>query len=305
MSNTRKTQAFFFLLLGLLALILLASGLSSLQLLPAQRFVIDNDEAVTTEEITTAEEIDPEAGARAIQNTLLALFIIFLPISLIVAFRSPELFKEVLKRDIRLFLFVLAGFFLFRQLQLQGFFNRPSDLPGTTAIGIPSVIQNPTVLMGFGLAFLLLGVFVYSLWKLWRRFSPLFSLSKIAQDAIEEIQSGVDLRNAIIRCYFEMCRALQGTGRLERSKAIIFWELAQQLADVGIAAEQTQRLTRLFEKVRYGAETLGKNEEQEAIECLKAIVQDIDERKNRRPDPFLKPKQLPPLGKRQTVNSKQ
>ncbi len=288
MSNNKKKGALIFLILGLIAIIPLASGLSSLKLLPGQQFTLDSgaDETGDEEEIIDDE---PPNGITSplVRNALLALLIVFVPAGLIVAIRSPELFKEILKRDLRLFLFFLAGFYLFRQLQLNGFFDRPEEGPAATALSIPALIQNPTVMMGFALGFLLLGTMVFSFWQLWRRFSPLLSVSQIAQEAIEDIQAGSDLRNAIVRCYFEMCRALQGVGRLERSKATTPRELARQLESAGIAGEYSQRLTRLFEKVRYGAETLGKNEEQEAIICLQAIVQAIEEKKSQRRPDFL------------------
>lgn len=301
MSNAKKTGAIFFLILGLLAIIPLASGLSTLKLQPGQRFTLETgQDAAAEEEVVEEETPDITTAPILIRNTLLVFLVIFLPLSLIVALRSPELFKEVLKRDLRLFLFFLAGFFLIRQLQLQGFFNRP-DLGAEEGaiVSIPDLIQNPTVLMGFAMAFVLLGLFAFSMWKLCQRVSPLLNVSQIAQDAIEEIQSGVDLRDVIVRCYYDMCRALQNTGRWARSKATTPSELAEQLQNAGIAGEQTARLTRLFERVRYGGQDLGKAEEQEAIECLQAIAAAIDARQNRYRDP------LPSLGFKRVPVSKQ
>lgn len=292
MRNIKKSVAFTFLILSLLAIIPLASGLSTLQLRPGQQFVINPDAAADDTE-TTEEELAPTATplSPAIRNTLLALLIIMIPVSIIVIIRSPELFKEVLKRDLRIFLLFLAGFFIIRQLQMQGFFNRTAAPLEGTAISVPDLIRSPTVLMGFGLGFLLLGLAAFSFYRLWQRLGPLFSVSQIAQDTIQEIQAGTtDLRDVIIRCYFEMCRALQGSGRWERDKATTPRELAHRLASAGVAGEEVERLTRLFEKVRYGAEILGKAEEQEAVTCLQAIVTAIDARRNRQRDP------LPPLG---------
>ena len=292
MRTSKKSAAFIFLILSLLAIIPLASGLSTLQLQPGQQFVIDPN-AAADETNATEEEINlPDTTlSPAVRNTLLALLLIMIPVSIVVIIRSPELFKEVLKRDLRIFLLFLAGFFIIRQLQMQGFFNRTTAPVEGTPISVPDLIRNPTVLMGFGLGFLLLGLMAFSFFKLWQRLGPLFSVSQIAQDAIQEIQAGTtDLRDVIIRCYFEMCRALQGSGRWERDKATTPRELAQRLASAGVAGDEVERLTRLFEKVRYGAELLGKAEEQEAVTCLQAIVTAIDARRNRQRDP------LPPLG---------
>lgn len=292
MSKGKKNGAILFLILGLFAIIPLASGLSTLQLQPGQRFTLEEgDDAANEVEVAEDEELSEQFAPTLIRNTLLVFLVIFLPLSLIVALRSPKLFKEVLKQDLRLFLIFLAVFYVFRQLQLQGFFNQNKlESVEGTAVSIPDLIQNPTVMIGFLLAFVMLGLFAFSMWKLWQRVSPLLNVSQIAQDAIEEIQAGVDLRDVIVRCYYDMCRALQSTNRWARSKATTPSELAEQLQVAGIAGEQTARLTRLFERVRYGGQDVGKAEEQEAIECLQAIVAAITARQNRYRDP------LPSLG---------
>ena len=49
-------------------------------------------------------------------------------------------------------------------------------------------------------------------------------------------------------------------------------EFEQYLAKSGLRTEDIQRLTRLFESVRYGDKSPGKREEKEAVDCLNAIV---------------------------------
>jgi hypothetical protein len=49
-------------------------------------------------------------------------------------------------------------------------------------------------------------------------------------------------------------------------------EFEARLATAGLREDHIQRLTRLFEAVRYGTQSPGKREEREAVDCLTAIV---------------------------------
>jgi 2-iminoacetate synthase ThiH len=49
-------------------------------------------------------------------------------------------------------------------------------------------------------------------------------------------------------------------------------EFAQRLEKAGLPAHPVQQLTRLFERVRYGAFNPGKKDVDEAVACLNAIA---------------------------------
>ncbi len=53
---------------------------------------------------------------------------------------------------------------------------------------------------------------------------------------------------------------------------MLFEALDLEVISIRLQIEHIQRLTRLFENIRYGNKPSGKQEEQEAIACLTAIV---------------------------------
>lgn len=97
-------------------------------------------------------------------------------------------------------------------------------------------------------------------------------LAEDAQQAIDDIQAGGDLRQIIIKCYFDMMGVVKKTRGIVRDQAMTPEEFESLLEKKGFPAGPLQRLTRLFEDVRYGTRTPAAQEEQLAILCLQEIV---------------------------------
>jgi hypothetical protein len=95
-----------------------------------------------------------------------------------------------------------------------------------------------------------------------------------AEEALAELQAGGDLRDTVMRCYSEMSEVLSRTSGLARRGSMTPREFEQFLIGAGVRDAHIQRLTRLFEAVRYGGRTTGERERREAIDCLTAIVRD-------------------------------
>jgi hypothetical protein len=93
-----------------------------------------------------------------------------------------------------------------------------------------------------------------------------------AEEAIAAIRVGADLKDTVMRCYFEMGRVLREQRGISRDQAMTPREFEQYLAQEGLPRKPVGQLTRLFEMVRYGAKAVGKREELQAIDCLTAIV---------------------------------
>lgn len=129
------------------------------------------------------------------------------------------------------------------------------------------------VLFSLGLSSVAVGLLIILLRNLPRRVKPLDLVAREAQKTLEELRSGSDIRESVVRCYFEMLRVVSEQRGLERGRTTTTRELEKELAAMGLPAAHVRRLTRLFEKVRYGAKRLREEEEQEAVACLSAIVQ--------------------------------
>jgi len=115
-------------------------------------------------------------------------------------------------------------------------------------------------------------------WYIYRRFfyklpSTADLLKTEVEGAINEIELGVDLRNVIIRCYADMSHILMDRRGLHRQQAMTPREFELKLQETGLPQTAVQRLTRLFEAVRYGNTQPDPEAEQEAIDCLTTIAE--------------------------------
>jgi hypothetical protein len=97
-------------------------------------------------------------------------------------------------------------------------------------------------------------------------------LAEEAQQAIEDIQAGGDLRQIIINCYREMINAVKKSRGIIRDEAMTPEEFQRLLAQKGLPPGPLERLTQLFESVRYGNHQPRPQEEQLAILCLQELV---------------------------------
>ena len=96
--------------------------------------------------------------------------------------------------------------------------------------------------------------------------------AKIARSALGELSEEKESKNAIIRCYTSMTRAVNERRGLAREAAVTPAEFAAQLENAGLPRESVQSLTRVFERVRYGGQNAGAEDIQEARHCLTAIL---------------------------------
>jgi hypothetical protein len=103
-------------------------------------------------------------------------------------------------------------------------------------------------------------------------------LAQEAEQALQALRDGLDLKSVIIRCYRQMSLALQQEQGLARDEAMTAREFERLLTRRGVPAEPVQQLTRLFEAVRYGQAPPSPADEQQAIECLTTILEYSRER---------------------------
>lgn len=119
-----------------------------------------------------------------------------------------------------------------------------------------------------------------ALFILWRRqtqisesrLSPLLQLAREARLAIDALQGGENVREVILRCYFEMVYVLDETRGIRRVETVTPREFAVQLAALGLPAAPITTLTELFEAVRYGTGPADAEAAKRAITSLTAII---------------------------------
>lgn len=281
MSDRRRVTTLLFLLAGVAGLLLLAAGLSGMEMTTEWRFYDFGAEGAGSNAAGDANRSIVDRFLSIPSSVLQALFlslIILVPISLLLALFSAEMRRallEELKRAAIVVTIIAAIVIVLQRLNLGARDGAP--LPGREAApDVPQWIAHPSTLAAFIIGVVLLTLLLVVGWRAWlrRRPRPLQRIAAEAQAAMHELRAGRDFRNAITECYFRMCQVLQEERKIKREEGMTPREFARHLEEIGLASGHAMRLTRLFEAVRYGAQTPGAREEREAIECL-SVFQDV------------------------------
>lgn len=209
---------------------------------------------------------------------------IFLPIAFIHVLLYPKAWRSIL-RGLGLLVWLLAIYVLMRE--------RPEYLPrfqlpasptasppdaGPLAFNLidhaPSwLLHVTTVALGLLIAAALVGAAWLLRQRARRPRGRLQTLAREAGQALEALQAGAGVRDTILRCYFEMERTVRSERGISRAGSMTPREFERRLAEAGLPESEVRRLIRLFEAVRYGTHTAGQAQEQQAIDCLAAIVE--------------------------------
>ncbi len=290
---TKRPRIGLFLLTGgvIVAIVVLAAGLSGLELRPGKPLA---PERVLQILGGSDEDLSAQRLLLGISQLLAALTILLLPLAFLHFIRAPKAKRRQAGGEIAFLLWVLALYLLIRTFRERNplIGNREIPLPTmpspTGPLRPPSSVLAelvarlppwliPALSLGLALAFALL--LVGAAWLLGRHLrppapaGPLERLAQEAQTALEALQDGGDWQDTVIRCYVEMSRVLDQERGIKRPRAMTPREFEQRLEAAGLPEAPVRRLTRLFERVRYGARRPAPQEEDEAVACLKAIVQ--------------------------------
>jgi hypothetical protein len=276
MALTTKRISVLLLAGALVALILLAAGLSNLRLQSGTPFPGGGN---------------PETGAPsvgdlpALQTYSLPLVrgifaVIFLVLMLYVPAR---LVAFVRIRNVLLLLVIALGLFVLGYLlpdaapgQPVVFPNEPADqsAPATTVTVTP-LGQPPQWLIWLVLSIFVVGIalLTFRLLKAWSDSARLKrEILKEAEGAVTDIKAGKDFSNVVIRCYLQMTRVIEDQQGLERNVAMTVQEFEEILSSKGFPAAPIHQLTCLFEKVRYGRYQIRFQDEERAVESLDEII---------------------------------
>ena len=273
----------FFIFIALAALLLLSAGISEMEFSYGEPF-------------SMLREAEAEGGGLELPSfrggyvrIILYIFAglqLLLPLAIIYFLISHEARRRVLRTLLSLS-WIVALYFLIRS-GLNPFPQPETLLPDTLPLGeaLPTDVEFTylapqwlVIVMTIGLAIsfatLLVGIALYIRRRIHRKPSPLEQLAHEAQEAIDALQAGADLKNTVIRCYHEMSLILLEQRGLKRAETMTPREFERDLEDSGLPGEQVRVLTRLFEMVRYGTKIPDKEEENLAIESLFSIVDAI------------------------------
>ncbi len=287
MKKPNKFQILILLGIAVAAIIILAAGLSGLKLHPGQPFALP-----FLEKRPELGQYEPLPGGEfllSLVRGLIILLALLIPVAVVLVIIFPKFRKRLLQRLLSTILLVVCLYALMRlrpdifgiaeEIQTldqaaQG--DQMPSIPTGDLISEPPQWLTPVASLCLALPFaaLLIGIAARLLSRRERRLkSPLGQLAQEAEEAIEQLRAGSDLRNTVIRCYAEMTRVLAEQRGIKRQESMTTREFEEHLRALDLPDEPIKQLTRLFEDVRYGILTPGEREEQQAIASLTAIVE--------------------------------
>jgi hypothetical protein len=282
MSQRMRWRLAGWLIVTLVALTLLAAALSSVRLAPGKPFPYD---------LFTPPTLGrPSAPGGFIGLEWMGMVFLALGAFVAVMMIFSRDFRRWLVRNLPIYLLVMLTVYLLManlrpplfeprsaQGQAAGAPNQAAEIPDV--ILPPDLVTNPPAWLVTIIALAIAASMVLAAWWMVRRF-PKRATVKIgddiaasAQAALRDLEAGVDVRDAVTRCYVEMVRILHTERGIVRDPDMTAREFEQRLARTGLAASHIRRLTRLFEAVRYSPRAPGPREAREAEACLRGIVE--------------------------------
>jgi len=282
MSHSTRLRLLIFLGISVFLFIILSAGLPQLRLQPGQAFSLG---------LITGEKAFPSPDTIETKNDLwvrglVGLAVVALIIYVITSLTTPQGRRRLLVNLIQAALLWLV------LIIIKGVSHPPVE---------PSpdeVLPNPLAPPGAGtlppiatfipdspawfdpLVFVVIAVIIAAIvagviWYIYRRKQPKNALELIAeqaQSAVTALKAGADFKNTIIRCYARMCQILSEERGIHRHSDMTTSEFKMMLEEKGFPSSPIEKLTHLFEDIRYGNVQFGATEEQTALDCLTAVV---------------------------------
>jgi len=224
-------------------------------------------------------------------SQILPWMVLVLLIALVAMLLSPEGRKKLFRMLVRGGAIYLAVYFLLKNYP-EIFSNLLLDLAAPSADGqaehlaeIPPPVftpPQPTAFVSYTTSVLIVLALMYFAWRLYRtwtelnppaRQGPLSEIARIARSSLRDLSSGRESTDVILHCYFRMSDAVADKKNMRRESSMTPAEFAMRLERSGLPGDAVQRLTRLFEGVRYGSQKTGPKEINEAVACLTTILQ--------------------------------
>jgi hypothetical protein len=271
-----KNWIVFGALIALFILVILAAGLSEVKFDQPFFAQLEN---IYSSDSAIKENIPAASWFRYLLiGMIVVLFLLFLgPI-------RPQTSRDLLKQLLRFALFTfIAMIFLGRFAQANPFLfgnvqstsSAPGSNGGLQPFSPPDVSAGGefwiTTLIVIVIGALVILVFNRLIDK-WFQPKPMDEIANIARSTLRDLSHDKPSKNAIIRCYTRMNSAVNEWRGISRNASMTPAEFAKALESAGLPGEDVQSLTRVFERVRYGAQVVSAEEIKEAKQCLTGIL---------------------------------
>jgi len=264
---------------SLLAVTVLASGLSSVEIQSSRQFSVESAQGVA--DLVNLSIPDSAASALIfLAGFLRLLLLILLPFSIYYFIKSSSVRKRILIQVLYLVGFTYLILALSQSLGQSPLEVMPEPLPsipGPTAspdliAGVSNVPGWVYVVASVAIAMLLVavGVLAYRTLRASERLDH--DMAVEARWALDALDRGVSLENVIFRAYHQLCTTSSDRLGVRRHPNMTPTEYERVLARSGMPSSPLASLTRLFEKARYGSAALGDDDEREAVAALRLIL---------------------------------
>lgn len=294
--NLATLKILIFASIAVIAIFVLATSLSNLELLPGNLTLLEQllRQLLAKLFLDEMEYTTPTGGGQVLLFFLRVVYtfvLVGLPFAIVYFIISAEFRKRFIKLTSSLAIVWVGLYLWIRVLE----FLKAKKESGTPQVLVdsspkaeggweslteftPAPSQPLILFSSFVLAVLLALLLTYVVWLTWYRrhppeTCPLDNLAEAVQNALDAFQVGGDFTNIIVRCYAEMSQALEEQRGIRRKEAMTAREFENLLYETDLPHEPVRQLTRMFEDVRYGAKTPDEDEERQTIASLAAIVE--------------------------------
>jgi hypothetical protein len=283
MTKRNKTIALILFGITLLGLIVLAAGISRLEFQPGERFSLPQQDIRNENQPSNMDWIDT---VLTIARVFLGLSVLLMPFYILYLIFTRQGRQDLVRLIPRLVGFVILLLIISR-LPLASWFEE--EVLSENGIGpgnemfapapVAEFAANPPTwiinLVGVVLALVITGIAGMVILNRKRKpvdYRPFERLADEAEEAIQSLYAGKDLRETIIRCYRDMSLVLDQERGIKRDSAMTTHEFETLLRDKALPGAAIHELTHLFEEVRYGNNPPNDGDESRAISSLSAIV---------------------------------
>ena len=267
------------MIVTLLAVTVLASGLSSVEVQSSRQFSLDSFQQVA--DLANLSISSSAISAFAFLAGLIrVVLLVLLPFSIYYFIKSSNARKRILIQILYLTGFTYVILALSRSLGRQPEELDPLPLPvDGFPLEAPETVGSAAEIPGWvpiaasiaiGILLALAALFAYLRFLMSKRSDrPAASEARWALNALDR---GVELESVIFRAYRQLCVTSSDRLGVQRHRDMTPTEYEKLLGRTGVPTPPLERLTRLFEKARYGSVALDENDEREAVSALKLIL---------------------------------
>ncbi len=270
-------------------LVILASGLSDLQFEPPRSMIFGGEEIRPVQDAIAEIERGFEETPFWQQGLMVAGFFLALILSLI--FMPAEFRKAFFKRLFWLGVFAVIVFAFVKPSESDGEMLMLEESIGSAymlEMGGETIAPSPEIFTPEEVSPIwrylitlvivaVLGVLIWWVWRVWSKSqqieeTSLKEFSMIAKKSLDDLDAGAEWEDVIVRSYVQMGEVVNERRGIRRDIEMTPNEFSERLIEAGLPASPVQRLTRLFERVRYSRHSAGEEEVNEAVACLNEIA---------------------------------